>query len=236
MQNIYLNQSLKIAEEVEKEFSTKANRKSRGVKQAPFYVISRTNMPSILIECGFLTNPKEEEYLQTFSELDALANTDQDAFEDAYYELDIDMRNAYLSDLLADGQISEINYKKSVITNLIKDGMVLSELPDGTYITGDSLYEDYRILEFPELADTAYTQEEINFARQNNLDPKTWTETNIKNMKTQLKNLVNRIITFPAMLKNYCLASFKGVGSFILIRILGARLWLIKVLTFGRQK
>jgi len=65
MQNTHLNQSLKIAEEVEKEFSTKANRKSRGVKQAPFYVISRTNMPSILIECGFLTNFKEEEYLHS---------------------------------------------------------------------------------------------------------------------------------------------------------------------------
>ena len=65
MQNTHLNQSLKIAEEVEKEFSNKANRKSRGVKQAPFYVISRTNMPSILIECGFLTNFKEEEYLHS---------------------------------------------------------------------------------------------------------------------------------------------------------------------------
>ena len=28
-----------------------------------------------------------------------------------------------------------------------------------------------------------------NAARQNNLDPKTWTETNIFNMKTQLKKL-----------------------------------------------
>ena len=65
MQNTFLNQSLKIAEEVEKEFSTRANRKSRGVKQAPFYVISRTNMPSILIECGFLTNAKEEDYLHS---------------------------------------------------------------------------------------------------------------------------------------------------------------------------
>ena len=65
MQNTYLNQSLKIAEQVENQFSTRANRKSRGVKQAPFYVISRTNMPSILIECGFLTNPKEEEFLHS---------------------------------------------------------------------------------------------------------------------------------------------------------------------------
>ena len=64
MQNSYLNHSVKIAEEVEKEFAIQAKRKSRGVKQAPFYVISRVNMPSILVECGFLTNPKEEEYLQ----------------------------------------------------------------------------------------------------------------------------------------------------------------------------
>ena len=65
MQNTYLGQSLQLAEYVEHEFSVRANRKSRGVKQAPFYVISRTNMPSILVECGFLTNPKEEDFLQS---------------------------------------------------------------------------------------------------------------------------------------------------------------------------
>ena len=64
-QNTYLGQSLQIAEEVEQQFATRANRKSRGVKQAPFYVISRANMPSILIETGFLTNPKEEDYLNS---------------------------------------------------------------------------------------------------------------------------------------------------------------------------
>ena len=58
-QNTYLGQSLQIAEEVEIEFATMANMRSRGVKQAPFYVISRANMPSILIETGFLTNPKD---------------------------------------------------------------------------------------------------------------------------------------------------------------------------------
>ncbi len=65
MQNTFLDQSLSIAEEVEQQFATRANRKSRGVKQAPFYVISRVNMPSILVEAGFLTNPKEEDFLQT---------------------------------------------------------------------------------------------------------------------------------------------------------------------------
>ena len=65
MQNTYLDQSLLFANQVEREFAIKANRKSRGVKQAPFYVISRTNMPSILVECGFLTNPKEEDFLHS---------------------------------------------------------------------------------------------------------------------------------------------------------------------------
>jgi N-acetylmuramoyl-L-alanine amidase len=80
MQNTYLDQSLLLAEEVEREFATKSNRKSRGVKQAPFYVISRTNMPSILIECGFLTNPKEEDFLHSDNGQDYLASAIFKAF------------------------------------------------------------------------------------------------------------------------------------------------------------
>ena len=65
MQNTFLDQSISIAEKIEDEFANRAKRKSRGVKQAPFYVISRVNMPSILIEAGFLTNPKEEDFLNS---------------------------------------------------------------------------------------------------------------------------------------------------------------------------
>jgi len=74
MQNTYLDQSISFAENVEKEFAIRAKRKSRGVKQAPFYVISRVNMPSVLIECGFLTNPKEEDYLNTTIGQDYIAS------------------------------------------------------------------------------------------------------------------------------------------------------------------
>ncbi|KHD88342.1 MAG: hypothetical protein OM95_09360 [Bdellovibrio sp. ArHS] len=35
------------------------------IKQAPFYVISKTSMPSVLIEIGFLTNPREAKRLLT---------------------------------------------------------------------------------------------------------------------------------------------------------------------------
>jgi len=73
-QNTHLDQSLQIAEQIEQQFSTLAKCKSRGVKQAPFYVISRVNMPSILIECGFLTNPKEEDFLHSETGQDYLAS------------------------------------------------------------------------------------------------------------------------------------------------------------------
>ena len=73
MQNTHQAQSLKLAEEVEQQFSNRVNRKSRGVKQAPFYVISRVNMPAVLIECGFLTNPIEEDFLQSEQGQDYLA-------------------------------------------------------------------------------------------------------------------------------------------------------------------
>jgi len=62
-QNVYLDQSIQIANNVQKQFTERVKRKNRGVKQAPFWVTSRVNMPSVLIELGFLTNPDEEDFL-----------------------------------------------------------------------------------------------------------------------------------------------------------------------------
>ncbi|PTX19538.1 N-acetylmuramoyl-L-alanine amidase [Pontibacter mucosus] len=62
-QSAYMDNSLRFAEKVEREFSTRAGRKSRGVKQAGFLVLWKSYMPSVLIECGFLTNPTEEKFL-----------------------------------------------------------------------------------------------------------------------------------------------------------------------------
>ena len=62
--------SLALAKEVEKEFSTRAGRKSRGVKDSDdrehsLQVLKFTSMTSVLVECGFLTNEKEANYLNT---------------------------------------------------------------------------------------------------------------------------------------------------------------------------
>ena len=65
MQEEYLEQSIEIASYIEKEFVGTAKRKSRGVKQAGFWVLSKTYMPSVLVELGFLTHRKEEDFLNT---------------------------------------------------------------------------------------------------------------------------------------------------------------------------
>ncbi|HQQ96507.1 MAG TPA: N-acetylmuramoyl-L-alanine amidase [Cyclobacteriaceae bacterium] len=62
-QSAFQESSLKFAEKVESEFKNRLGRRSHGVKQAGFWVLWRTAMPSVLIEVGFLTNPKEEKFL-----------------------------------------------------------------------------------------------------------------------------------------------------------------------------
>lgn len=65
MQEEYLDQSIEIASYIQKEFKTTAKRKDRGVKQNVFWVLSKTYMPSVLVELGFLTHKKEEDFLNS---------------------------------------------------------------------------------------------------------------------------------------------------------------------------
>jgi N-acetylmuramoyl-L-alanine amidase len=63
----YFNQSLTVAGFVEDEFK-KVGRVSLGVKQRNnqgIWVLQATNMPSILVETGFICNPEEEDYLNS---------------------------------------------------------------------------------------------------------------------------------------------------------------------------
>ena len=96
MQNSHLTKSINFAEKIEYEFSNRAKRKSRGIKQAPFYVISRANMPAVLIEAGFLTNPKEEDYLNTKEGQSHIASAIFRAFR-SYYNEQIDLISEFSS-------------------------------------------------------------------------------------------------------------------------------------------
>ena len=68
--SMHLNKSVALAEQIEKQFSQRAGRKSRGVKDMrdlkhTLQVLKYTNITSVLVECGFLTNSREANYLNT---------------------------------------------------------------------------------------------------------------------------------------------------------------------------
>ena len=65
MQEEYLDQSILLADFVQKNFTNDLKRPNRGVKQAGFLVLRQTYMPSVLIETGFLTNSGEGKYLNS---------------------------------------------------------------------------------------------------------------------------------------------------------------------------
>ncbi|MGA8854353.1 MAG: N-acetylmuramoyl-L-alanine amidase [Christiangramia sp.] len=65
MQEEYLDQSILLADMVQKEFTNDLKRKNRGVKQMGLIVLHQTYMPSVLVETGFLTNNQEGPYLNS---------------------------------------------------------------------------------------------------------------------------------------------------------------------------
>lgn len=64
-QSVYLDQSLTLSAHIQDQYRERVSRKDRGVKQAPYWVISFTTMPSVLTELGFLTNSAEEDFLNS---------------------------------------------------------------------------------------------------------------------------------------------------------------------------
>ncbi len=81
-QSAYQESSLKFAQKIESQFKNKVGRYSRGVRQAGFWVLWKTAMPSVLVEVGFLTNAKEEAYLGSAKGQDEIASGIYQAFKE----------------------------------------------------------------------------------------------------------------------------------------------------------
>jgi N-acetylmuramoyl-L-alanine amidase len=92
MQNIYLGQSTSFASKIQSQYKDKYDRLDRGVKQAGFWVLFNTTMPSVLTETGFITNPDEEKFLNSASGQDIIAKSIYNACLD--YIDDIDSKSS----------------------------------------------------------------------------------------------------------------------------------------------
>jgi len=69
----YSHDSLPLASAVHYFVASGAPTPNRGVRRRGFYVLRKTKIPAVLVECGFLTNPGEGEYAQTASYRQKLA-------------------------------------------------------------------------------------------------------------------------------------------------------------------
>lgn len=87
-QSAYLEGSLSFAGKVESQFKGRAGRVSRGVKQAGFWVLWRTTMPSVLIETGFLSNGDEEQFLASENGQELIASGIYRAFKEYKAEVE----------------------------------------------------------------------------------------------------------------------------------------------------
>lgn len=66
---LFLSSNMQFSETfaalVQEQFKNRVQRRSRGVHQAGFYVLWSASMPSVLVELGYLTNPREARYLNS---------------------------------------------------------------------------------------------------------------------------------------------------------------------------
>jgi N-acetylmuramoyl-L-alanine amidase len=69
----YSRESLRLASAVHYHVASGAPSPNRGVRRRGYYVLRRTRIPAVLVECGFLTNPTDAQYALTSSYRQKLA-------------------------------------------------------------------------------------------------------------------------------------------------------------------
>jgi N-acetylmuramoyl-L-alanine amidase len=77
-----LNESSRLALAVQGRLNARLGLRDRGVKQAPFVVLTGATMPAILVEVGFLSNPSEAQRLTQPDSQQALAEAIAAGIED----------------------------------------------------------------------------------------------------------------------------------------------------------
>lgn len=110
----FMEQSVIIADQIQKQFKNRVGRKDRGVKQAGFLVLWRTSMPGILIELGFLSNPTEERFLNSEEGQVYMASAIYRAFKE--YKLAYEKENSVAATQITDSE-AKVDYRVQFLTS-----------------------------------------------------------------------------------------------------------------------
>lgn len=103
MQNIFQEQSTNLAANIQGQFKNRAGRIDRGVRQAEFWVLYMTTMPSVLVETGYISNVEEEKYLVSNQGQEYIASAIYRASRDYINEID---KKSNISTLITAGSSS----------------------------------------------------------------------------------------------------------------------------------
>lgn len=80
MQAKRMERSVEFADAIHSELCSTAGRQPKGVRQAGFWVLWATSMPSVLVELDFICNPKSEKFLMSEDGIDRMATSLYNAF------------------------------------------------------------------------------------------------------------------------------------------------------------
>jgi N-acetylmuramoyl-L-alanine amidase len=149
MQNAFLDKSLAYASKVQHQLVDNLHMLNRGVKQAGFLVLYKTAMPGILVETGFISNPKDEKFL--------LSEEGQDQMAQAIYKALRDYKNQEekkspirenVDSLVSGLQISEVvNSKNNVNKKPDLDTPQKMNTDEVTYRVQFALYTEAKPLD-----------------------------------------------------------------------------------------
>jgi N-acetylmuramoyl-L-alanine amidase len=122
-----LKNSIDLATKIQDNFTSNLNRKTRGVKQQPLWVLDAAYMPSVLIELGFLSNKEEGRFLNSEEGQNKMAKQIADAIID------------YKKDFFGDTTINNSNQSSN---DIIKDKTKL-EKKDSVFSINENKAKDF---------------------------------------------------------------------------------------------
>ncbi|WP_026934329.1 N-acetylmuramoyl-L-alanine amidase family protein [Christiangramia echinicola] len=114
MQEEYLDQSILLADLVQKEFTNDLKRKNRGVKQMRLIVLHQTYMPSVLVETGFLTNNQEGPYLNSKRGQDDMARAITEAIVQYSKTINLNLLETIAKDHPADERVVPVSNSSEI--------------------------------------------------------------------------------------------------------------------------
>ena len=117
IQSEYVKESIHMAQYVQENLTSDANRHDRGVRQAGFLVLNATTMPSILIELGYISHTEEAKYLASSSGQKKMSQCISQAFDSYYADLLKQRNGATLANNSTTSEEAEEKPKKTQAHN-----------------------------------------------------------------------------------------------------------------------